>query len=55
MSDITFCTNQTCLLKDTCKRQTSKPNEYSQSYAYFHPINEDPKEYQCVMYLKQTI
>lgn len=52
MPDISLCSNETCLLRDTCYRKQAKPNLPYQYYTPFHPINEDPANYECVMYLE---
>ena len=35
MPDITKCSNESCPLKESCYRWTSKPSEFQQSYAKF--------------------
>lgn len=37
MADLAKCSNDKCLLKATCLRWTSPPNEHQQLYATFIP------------------
>lgn len=39
MPDITMCTGEGCVLKDSCYRYTAQPSEYRQSYFVVPPFN----------------
>lgn len=43
MPDITMCTNESCTLRDKCRRATATPSSY-QSYAEFEPTKENGEE-----------
>jgi len=40
MSDITMCVSKTCSKRNFCKRSTTTPSPYHQSYADFTPLYE---------------
>lgn len=40
MPDFALCKNYICPLSERCRRFTSKPDEYLQSYAEFEPDDE---------------
>ena len=51
MSDITMCNGTDCVVKDKCKRFTSKPNEQWQSYFYEPPFELKDDVFTCDFFL----
>lgn len=55
MADITKCTGNYCILKETCYRYKATPNEYRQAYFITPPIknNECNKYWEYCSYCHQ--
>ena len=51
MSDIMMCNGTDCVVKDKCKRFTSKPNEQWQSYFSEPPFEVKDSVFTCDFFL----